>query len=403
MVQFIRLVGFSVLTALSLSGLAWGQASDDSAYPEPILSTMKKAAKAAAKEQPSEAASLGLSALEAAFEKKSSMSRNQLWSIWEFTVAQGLKGRELDLVVDASVLWLKQPGSPDLLSFLRGAEWPWPVQKKLLEKALVQDPDNDELRLYLGQLLFVAEQYAEAVQTLKMVSRANENWPKAYEVAAEAAHRSEQHDLAIWLTAQIEGQYPAELRRLMNRRGRGGYRLIHSLLRAQRYAWARSEAYMELAAQPDEPELVYLFALATGYATGDREGFNEMKRVLVIDSNHAGALNYLGYSLANWNENLEQAEVYLSRALRLEPENVAIIDSMAWLQYRLGNLEQARLLLLRALRDSPSSGTMIFHLACVLKKMGHDEESVGLYRRALKLETDPQEKSRFEPEWRAIQ
>jgi tetratricopeptide (TPR) repeat protein len=62
----------------------------------------------------------------------------------------------------------------------------------------------------------------------------------------------------------------------------------------------------------------------------------------------AMALNAYGYTLADRTERFREAEKLISRALKIEPESAAIIDSMGWVLFKLGRLDDALLELERA-------------------------------------------------------
>lgn len=92
---------------------------------------------------------------------------------------------------------------------------------------------------------------------------------------------------------------------------------------------------------PDSSSLLY----SRGMLRLEMEQFNlfeeDMKRVIELDGDNWQALNALGYTLADLNRRLDYAGDYIRRAYRLNPTEPAIIDSMGWLEFRLGNLELA--------------------------------------------------------------
>jgi tetratricopeptide (TPR) repeat protein len=53
------------------------------------------------------------------------------------------------------------------------------------------------------------------------------------------------------------------------------------------------------------------------------------------------ALNALGYTWADHNVRLPEALTLLQQALKLSPNDPFVLDSMGWLQYRLGNYKDA--------------------------------------------------------------
>ena len=74
--------------------------------------------------------------------------------------------------------------------------------------------------------------------------------------------------------------------------------------------------------------------------TGDWKGFEQLVRGVIQDSpNHARALNYYGYSLAQRGERLMRHRV-MERALRVVPTSGPYLDSLL-IYYRQGRYADA--------------------------------------------------------------
>lgn len=95
-----------------------------------------------------------------------------------------------------------------------------------------------------------------------------------------------------------------------------------------------------------------------------------LKRLLMINPNNPSALNYLGYLYADLNKNLEEAYSMIEKALKVEPDNPAYIDSMAWVLYRLKKYQEAFEYQKKALKKSPGEQEMIEHMKEILKALG---------------------------------
>jgi tetratricopeptide (TPR) repeat protein len=113
----------------------------------------------------------------------------------------------------------------------------------------------------------------------------------------------------------------------------------------------------------------------------DAEG--SLREAVRLDPAHANALNYLGYSMADRNERLEEALVYIRRALEIDPWNGAYLDSLGWAYYRLGRFDEAREPLERAAREYPADPTVLEHLGDVYRELGDHDGALRLWRRAL--------------------
>ena len=110
----------------------------------------------------------------------------------------------------------------------------------------------------------------------------------------------------------------------------------------------------------------------------------EFRKLLEVNPDHAGALNYLGYMLADRDVRLEEAQKLISRALELEPDNGAYLDSLGWVYYRLNRLEDAEQTLQRALAKIGQDPTVHEHLGDVYAKLGKTKDAITQWEASLK-------------------
>ena len=122
----------------------------------------------------------------------------------------------------------------------------------------------------------------------------------------------------------------------------------------------------------------------------------EFRKVLKADPDNAGAMNYIGYMLADANLRLEESLDLITKALDIEPGNGAYLDSLGWVQYRLGRLEDAEKNLRRALEKTPRDPTVHDHMADILMKESKVKEAVAQWESSLK-EWDTSSPSDLDP------
>ena len=123
----------------------------------------------------------------------------------------------------------------------------------------------------------------------------------------------------------------------------------------------------------------------------------EFRKVLDLNPENAGALNYLGYMLADRDVRLDEAYQLIKKALDLEPDNGAYLDSMAWVYFRQGKLNEAETLLVKAL-EHMQDPTVHDHLGDVYFKLGKTKDAVAQWQASLKefqtasqADSDPEE------------
>jgi tetratricopeptide (TPR) repeat protein len=120
------------------------------------------------------------------------------------------------------------------------------------------------------------------------------------------------------------------------------------------------------------------------------------KRLLATDPNHVQALNSLGYMLAERGERLQESVEYIKRALEIEPDNPAIIDSLGWAYFKLNQLDLAELHLRKAAAGLVTNSVIQDHLGDTLFKLGNFDEAANAWERALAGDGDSIERSAIE-------
>ena len=137
-----------------------------------------------------------------------------------------------------------------------------------------------------------------------------------------------------------------------------------------------------LEAVPGSTELRYGRSMAHERLGNIEAAQTDLRDVLAREPNDVRALNALGYLLTNHSDRYEEALGYIERALEADPENPAILDSMGWVQYRLGHLAKARQYLERAYQDFQDA-EVAAHLGEVLWQQGQREAARQLWQGAL--------------------
>jgi tetratricopeptide (TPR) repeat protein len=127
----------------------------------------------------------------------------------------------------------------------------------------------------------------------------------------------------------------------------------------------------QLSSKPEDKEYIW-FLRGSTLEREKRypEAEEQFKKVIASDPDHASALNYLGYMLADQNMKLEEALGYIKRAVDLDPSNGAYLDSLGWAYFRLGKYEMAEDNLLKASQKINTDPTVHDHLGDLYQKTG---------------------------------
>lgn len=112
----------------------------------------------------------------------------------------------------------------------------------------------------------------------------------------------------------------------------------------------------------------------------------DLKRAVEIAPDEPTALNYLGYSWAERGVYLDEAFRLIGKAVELQPESGAIVDSLGWAHYQLGRYDEAVVHLEKAAALEPGDPTITDHLGDVYWRLGRKIEARYQWRRSLELD-----------------
>ena len=159
------------------------------------------------------------------------------------------------------------------------------------------------------------------------------------------------------------------------------------LREAHRYQESYDLLAAALKASPDDPNLLYETAMSAERLDRLDVMEKDLRRLVQLRPDYAHAYNALGYTFADRNIRLKEAYELIDKALQLAPDDGFILDSMGWVQYRLGNLTAARDYLGRAYRLKPEADVAA-HLGEVMWRQGDRDAARTVWREASLRESD---------------
>jgi tetratricopeptide (TPR) repeat protein len=161
-------------------------------------------------------------------------------------------------------------------------------------------------------------------------------------------------------------------------------RLVSELVAAYEQAGEPARA-IQLLERAREEDAELLFALGAAYERHDRidQAERAFRELIRRDPDHAGALNYLGYMLADRGERLDEAVAFVQRALDLDRNNPAYLDSLGWAFFKQGRLDEARGPLERAAAALPTVSVIQDHLGDLYLQLKRYSEAVRAFEQAL--------------------
>ena len=143
-----------------------------------------------------------------------------------------------------------------------------------------------------------------------------------------------------------------------------------------------------LSADPTSSALLFRKATVLERTGRFDESVAIFEALIAAEPDHAPALNYLGYMRIERGTDVEKGLALVQRALQIDANNGAYVDSLGWGLYRLGRFAEAIEVLERAARLLPSDSTVLEHLGDSLLALGARDRARDAYRRALALGPD---------------
>lgn len=128
------------------------------------------------------------------------------------------------------------------------------------------------------------------------------------------------------------------------------------------------------------------------YRLDDYDNMEEaLLKSLELNPDDPNVLNFLAYSWVERGLNLDQGFEMLNRAVEMQPDSGAIIDSLGWAYYQLGEYEDALPHLERAFQLNPWSWEIAEHVGDVYWKLDRTREAQYFWARALDLPDIPED------------
>jgi outer membrane biogenesis lipoprotein LolB len=127
-----------------------------------------------------------------------------------------------------------------------------------------------------------------------------------------------------------------------------------------------------------------------------------LREILLKNPNDVNSLNALGYSLADRNEKLPEAFKLISKAHQLSPRDGFILDSLGWVNFRMGKNALALEQLQQAFNLKPEAD-IAAHIGEVLWVMNRPIEAEDIWRKGQQLDANnptlKETLKRLKPDW----
>lgn len=227
-------------------------------------------------------------------------------------------------------------------------------------------PASDRVNYFLGLLFLEKKQYDRAYPFFDLV-------PPGSAMFREALNRQ---FMILKETGQIAKAAELIDKRFPSKNLIEYYNLKSTLVMLQQdYKGAVSILSQGLGRFKNDERLLFQRALANEKLGAWDRAKKDLLTLITLYPDSAEPYNFLGYTMAERGEDLEQALKFLQRAHEIKPNEGHILDSLAWVYFKLGRIDESRPLLERAVKLQPDEPTILEH-------MGHLQFTLKNKRRA---------------------
>ncbi len=257
--------------------------------------------------------------------------------------------------------------------------------EEILRGLLIQDPENEVARFYLGVTLERQGLKEEATATYESI-------PPDSKIFALAIRR-----LAVLV------KDPAELKTLFERalEKKPEDKELYILAGTVFEDLDRCDIGYEFIKQgleqfPDDQQLLLSAGFLLVCVGQEKKALEMVEPLLSKDPNNPTLLNFVGYTYAELNLELEKAEKLIKKALKLRPNNGYILDSLAWVYYHKGEYQKALDIIDKAIEKVDNDPIIYEHQGDILKILGREKEALEAYKKALSFVKKKRDKERLE-------
>ena len=264
-----------------------------------------------------------------------------------------------------------------------------------------------------------------ALLYVRLAQYLNENSQKAILLAADLLEQMGQYDLAVAEYAKISPSSSYFLSSELGRVGalRDGGKteaalevlyylsrefsdigIVHNSLgdflrREERYSEAKIayDRAVDIYRENNNVSWVVLYARGITHQRLQEwdKAESDFRNALTINPDQANVLNYLGYSLIDRGEKLDEAMTMIEKAVSLQPESGYIVDSLAWGLFKLGKYETAIPHMEKAAELMPVDPIVTDHLGDLYWAVGRQLEAKFQWRRALSFDPELKDATRI--------
>ncbi len=165
---------------------------------------------------------------------------------------------------------------------------------------------------------------------------------------------------------------------------------MYTRLRRWKEAADEIDAADALSSKPEgsksQDDKIYIYFLRGALAERQKHydsAEEEFRKILAIDRNNSMTLNYLGYMLGDRGVKLDDALAMVQKAVQLDPQNGAYLDSLGWVYFKMGQYALAEANLRKASERIGQDPAVHDHLGELYEKTGRLKMAAAQWEQSL--------------------
>lgn len=252
-------------------------------------------------------------------------------------------------------------------------------------------PDHVDAILLTGELLEDLGRPELATRAYRKVPREDPAFYLAELGRAAALRKSGRADAALEVLDQLAEAYPAMPKVQASRGDHYRWQGMHL------EAVGAYDAALDLYGGQDPSKWFVLYARGMSQERLGNwpEAKSDFLAALALNPDQPNLLNYLGYSMVEKREDLDEALAMIQKAAQIDQNSGYIVDSLGWALFQLGRFDESVVHMERAAALMPVDPVVNDHLGDVYWMVGRQREAQFQWNRALSFNPEEAEATRI--------
>ena len=283
-------------------------------------------------------------------------------------------------------------------------------------------PESQSVDLTISRILLGQEKYDEAIMILEDVLKTNPELTVVRYILATAYYRNNDNlraeqqlkkipeesnlhedSIFLWVKMLNDSDKYTEATTLLEQqigdaatRKPSFYILLASLYRENEEIELGKKIYEQaLRLFPEDVDILYNYGIFLEKIGENDEAMTKMQAVIALDPDNGAALNFVGYTWADNNLNLDKALEYIKKAVELLPDDGYVRDSLGWVYFKMGDVGQAIIELEKASEMVENDPVVKEHLGDVYLQLDQPEKALTLYEESYELYDEEEKKKKI--------